>query len=569
MHALLALTLAAAAPGSPPTPLSDSPAEAIERYLERLEGVGFSGVCLVARGDQVLVARGSGLADPVRGVPNDVDTVVPLGSITKHFTAALVLRLASEGALVLDDTLERFLDDVPPDKRAITLRHLLAHASGLPESIGGLEGLEDPAALARAILAAELLFAPGKGVSYSGIGYSLLALVAAHAAGEPFEQALRRRVLLPAGMRHAGFAAADFGDAVQSRGIVDGRDEGTLLESHGGRVSLHLQGRGGLQGSARDLFAWSRALRAHAVLDEAAFAEMVTPRGRLGPEVEQGYGCGIRSGALGRALEHSGSDDVFMAWIRHGLDDERFVFVASNDAELYASVALRGVERLLAGEPAPEVPETIRLAPERLRAYEGLWGQGGETVRVEALPGGLALSSDTFEAAALLHPLPAAQRERRELLARELEAAASAAFAGDAGRLHALLDPFAPFEAFAADTGGFLDDLVARHGPFASARALPGRNRFGEIALVLELGFEQGVARVEYSFGAREVGSIRFLEAWPRRIVHPQSPERFLAYQGEDVAPWSAGFALGTDGAPRALVLSAPGGEPVSFERAR
>lgn len=108
----------------------------LDSLINSLEETGFSGALLVARGGDVVLAKGYGFADRERQVPFTPKTVFDIGSITKPFTAAAVLKLAEEGRLSLDDSLASYFPEAPADKRGITLHHLLVHAAGLPDGLG-------------------------------------------------------------------------------------------------------------------------------------------------------------------------------------------------------------------------------------------------------------------------------------------------------------------------------------------------------------------------------------------------------------------------------------------------
>lgn len=242
----------------------------VETYLERQEAAGFSGTVLAVRNGRTVVHRPFGLADRERRIPVTRDTVFDVGSITKVLTAAAVFRLAEEGKLRLDDTMTQHLGSVPPDKRAITLRQLLAHRSGLP-----LNPRRPFAPLTRAgavqeALALPLRFRPGSGQGYSNVGYALLAAVVESASGERFEAALRRRVFEPAGMSRTGFSGerrwrprdVAIGYGRQQRGARNAPDAYA--------VRWPLKGAGGVVSTARDLGRWVEAVNAGRIVQKAS-----------------------------------------------------------------------------------------------------------------------------------------------------------------------------------------------------------------------------------------------------------------------------------------------------------
>lgn len=540
-------------------------------YLSRIERLGFSGVAFAVRDDEVLLEHASGFSHLGAGVPNRPETVFPLASITKHFTAAAVLRLEMDGLLAVEDQLERFFGGVPEAKRAITVAQLLSHSSGLAGAAGIVLEARTADEFVRSALATELLFRPGTGVAYSNVGYGLLAAIVERVAEQPFEAYLREKVFLPAGMEHTGFALPRWEAGSLAHGISDGRDMGTLVDEVGERMSFGRLGSGGFMTTGGDMVRWHRALNARAVLDQGALEKMATPRHapRAPGGLAFGYGCGIEDTPLGKRLGHSGSDDVFSADFYHWLERDLFLFVAANDADMYSAGPLRDLSAILLGAQVPEPPRAIRLEPAVLAAYAGTWPlAAGEEAEVAVRGDALALLSGTPRVAALLHPVAPVQVQRRAALLARLPEAYRLAFEGDLEPLHELLDPFTPLDHFVEQEAARFDALTARHGAFRAARAVPAGNRFGEIAILAILEFERGTKHIEYSFGEREVGSIRFVDGFAERVVHPESPASFVAYRIEDHSAWRIGFRLGADGAPEELLLTDEAGKQHALRRA-
>jgi CubicO group peptidase (beta-lactamase class C family) len=225
---------------------------------------GFSGAVVVMRGGRTVFSRGVGLANRRRGIRNTPRTVFDIGSITKPLTLAAALALVEDGRLDLSDRIGDLLPGVPTDKRAITLRQLLEHRAGLPEYVvdapgGDFVELSRDRALDR-IFRRPLRFEPGTEYGYSDAGYTVAAALIEDAAGRPFDEFLRARILRRGGMRSAGF----YGDRWRRSLVALGYGGRT----HGARnapdawsdVSWSLKGAGGVAASARDLVSWTRRL---------------------------------------------------------------------------------------------------------------------------------------------------------------------------------------------------------------------------------------------------------------------------------------------------------------------
>ncbi|MCP4572543.1 MAG: beta-lactamase family protein [bacterium] len=261
----LALANAASAAGT-----NDLTAE-LDRHLSLWHETGrFHGVALVAVGDSVVLNRGYGLADRATGRPHGPGTPFDIRSISKQFTCVLILQLAAEGRLQLDDPLALYLPDYRPDTaELVTLDHLLRHTSGIPCFLndahrrGPSRPVFDPTAkyapeeFVAEFLSEDLLFAPGERYSYGNTAYFLLALVAEKVTGRPFAGLVEERLLSVAGMAGSG--------ALYAGGGVDDLAEGYVKSATGFRDCdpwrpEHFMGSGGLYATAGDLLRWNRAL---------------------------------------------------------------------------------------------------------------------------------------------------------------------------------------------------------------------------------------------------------------------------------------------------------------------
>ncbi|HEY2785393.1 MAG TPA: serine hydrolase, partial [Fimbriiglobus sp.] len=108
----------------------------LDDHMTKLESGGFSGVLLVAKDGGVILAKGYGMADRDKKIRTTADTVMCIGSVTKQFTGAAILKLEAQGKLKVTDPITRYFKDVPEDKAGITLHHLLTHSAGFEAELG-------------------------------------------------------------------------------------------------------------------------------------------------------------------------------------------------------------------------------------------------------------------------------------------------------------------------------------------------------------------------------------------------------------------------------------------------
>lgn len=204
------------APASPAarsaSPSSPAPAAVMARYLDGLTAAGkFSGTVLVARGGQVLIDTGYGLADRATQAANGPGTVFQVGSVTKQFTAMAIAMLAAAGRLRLDGRACDYLPDCPPSWRPVTIAELLTHTSGIANwsswrLTGPLPGeAADPiAAIVTQAQREPLASRPGTRASYSNPGYVVLGDIIQRVSGMSYAAFLRTRIFTPLGMASTG-----------------------------------------------------------------------------------------------------------------------------------------------------------------------------------------------------------------------------------------------------------------------------------------------------------------------------------------------------------------------------
>ncbi|BDU72538.1 serine hydrolase domain-containing protein [Mesoterricola silvestris] len=379
---LLALALAAPALALP-VPGAEVPAQ-VEAYLEPLVKRDLiSGSLLLARGGQVLVAKGFGPANREWGVPNGVDTKFRLGSLSKQFTAAGILLLEQRGLLRLEDPLAKFLPGFPGGGR-ITLHQLLSHTSGL----ANFNQLPDyweknlhPWNLAQVIdwfKDQPVRGQPGEVWSYSNAGYTLLAAVIEKVSGKDFATFLREELFRPLGMAATGVD--------QHEDILGRRADGYVKDENGvKRVSYRdmpfMNGAGSLYSTVGDLLRWDRALRTDQPLSRAS-------RERLFAPVKEHYACGwFVDRRFGRALiSHSGDITGFRCDMQRFVDDDVTVILLLNLESTFTAAVARDLGAIALGEPYKPalVPEGIGAAPGVLAEVAGSYALDPRTTLVLA-----------------------------------------------------------------------------------------------------------------------------------------------------------------------------------------
>lgn len=352
---------------------------------------------VVMRGGAVLHAKGYGLADLESGAPATPETVYPLGSIAKQFTAAGVLRLAEQGALALEDPVTRYVPELKAT-RALRVHHLLRQASGvrefntLPAFQEGIEDLDRPAAEHLAMIVKEPLgFEPGERWAYSNSNYILLATILERVTGTPYEGVLDVQFFRPLGLASFHHCAARPSAPHHARGYA--RRGGRIVPGPLENMSW-ARGDGGLCGSALDLARWAHALGTGRALRPESYRAMVATK-RLRDGTRPPYGFGLSLVPLDGARErvaHNGAIGGFQGTVARYPADDLVVVVLTNRADSSPEVVEKAIARALLGLPPPAHHDRPTTAAERAR-HVGVYeiGVPGLDVAIEERDGRLWL----------------------------------------------------------------------------------------------------------------------------------------------------------------------------------
>ncbi len=341
-----------------PAPATSTAAEATDAFLDQLGDQGFNGVVAVRSGSEVST-RAYGIADRENEVAVDAETVFDIGSVSKQFTAAAILRLEMDGVLSTEDTLGEHVPGLPDDKAAITLHQLLTNTGGLPHSLG----LDDEPIGRSDFLAlvgeTPLIAVPGEEYNYSNVGFALLGAVIEFETGGSYETYLRTSLLEPAGMLDTGYVLPDWDGQTIAVGYTEtgdrfGRPNEQIWDADG--PYWHLRANGGLLSTAADMLRWDEALQSEDVLDANAKAKFFAPHVPDGPAEGVAYAYGwvvVPMPMGGQLITHNGGNGTFFADYLWFAEHDITIFVATNSYRpSHDDLASEVANRLFDGELA-------------------------------------------------------------------------------------------------------------------------------------------------------------------------------------------------------------------------
>ena len=355
-------------PAPPAIPKGDY--GAIIRYLQARipkdlarENVPGLSIALV-NGQELIWARGFGLADKAQGVPVTANTAFRAGGISKLLTATAAMQLVDQQRLALDAPIQqtlrefyvrsRFHTDQAAADRDITLRRLLSHQSGLPsEHLRDVRSTYAMGQMPMRVSGVWLSSPPGSQVAYSNLGYSLVGAAIERSSGKSFEAQLQSRLLKPLEMNQSSFVGTGTQLSFRALGYEDGV------------ASTDAQVRdlaaGGLWASPKDLSHYVQMLFAHGlykgnrVLESPSIDQMFTQQNTgnaLDFDCQMGLGwflapCGDEPVAPGvRTYQHSGGGDDFAAQLSVLPDQQLAVIIMANDSNAEELVARLATETL-------------------------------------------------------------------------------------------------------------------------------------------------------------------------------------------------------------------------------
>jgi CubicO group peptidase (beta-lactamase class C family) len=237
---------------------------------------GFAGALVVVRDGEIALEGAYGYANREKKIRNRMDTIFAIGSTPIDFTHVGILMLLDQGKLKLSDPIETFFDDIPADKRAITVEHLMTGRSGLqnfhgvPEDGNPDHPWIDRNEAMRRIFAQKLLFSPGEGNEHSHSAWGVLAAILEIVSGESYQEFTTKRIFEPLGMKDTGFFGEPYDETRMAVGyghLVSGE---VNAPSYWGKTSWLVLGSGGQVSTVGDMLRFVRAMNDGKLLSETS-----------------------------------------------------------------------------------------------------------------------------------------------------------------------------------------------------------------------------------------------------------------------------------------------------------
>jgi CubicO group peptidase (beta-lactamase class C family) len=325
--------------------------ELVSKYYEY--GI-FNGSILIAEKGSIIIEKGYGYADREQQIPNTPETKFRIASLTKQFTAMLIMQLVEQGKIKLDGKLSDYLTYYRKDNGdKITIHNLLTHTSGVPNYTNN-EFMDNhvgtaitPKDLILTYGSGELDFEPSTKYNYSNTAYVMLGAIIEEVTGKKYETVLQENILVPLEMNNSGYEHNDIKMNNQAIGYDNSFDQVTPAKY------IHMSipfSAGGMYSTVEDLYKWDRALYTDKLVSNASKEKIYTP-------FLDNYGYGWRivtaktTDSEKTIYTHSGGIFGFGTTIMRVVSDDLAIIVLSNYTNVQSSKIANDISKIMYGIP--------------------------------------------------------------------------------------------------------------------------------------------------------------------------------------------------------------------------
>jgi CubicO group peptidase (beta-lactamase class C family) len=340
-------------PTSIPELVSGPIGKKLDEYLSE-DNPLFSGSILVAKDGEILLKKGFNYANWELKVPNSTLTKFRISSITKPFTATLIMMLYERGLIDLEERMCRYLPNCPSHWQEITIYNLLNHTSGIPEYttlLGANQVSRDPhnvSGLIDIFREEPLDFTPGDSYQYSNSNYILLGAVIEQVTNQRYDRFLQQVMLDPLEMENSGMD--DHRQILKAR-ASGYQIQGTLLVNAPFLDMTNAYATAGMYSTVEDLFLWDQALYSNQLLNKESLEVMFNPNfGGDDSGGEYGLGWQISDFQGHRKVGHTGGINGFRTNISRYIDDQVTIILLSNIETEDIQVLVSGMEEIIFGQ---------------------------------------------------------------------------------------------------------------------------------------------------------------------------------------------------------------------------
>ena len=366
----------------------------VDNFYNSLKGKAAPGIAiLLAKDGNVLYRKGFGYADIKNKILITTDTKFRIGSVTKQFTAAAILKLQENNLLSVADKLSKFIPDFPRGDE-VTIHQLLTHISGIHSYTGNHDFIDKVTktisedSLVNLIKKDSYDFNPGEKFLYNNSGYFLLGYIVGKVSGKPYGEFLKETFFNPLQMNNTGVHYAGIKLENEAKGYTKNSDK--YEEAINWDMSW-AGAAGALYSTVDDLLKWNQALYGGKVLNEESLNAALTPvvlKNGEKPPMQYGYGLGLNTYRGTDITSHSGGLHGFVTQLAYYPKEKVSVVMFSNTAEPEVNFDPNKIAEAFLWDKMDKQVSYVEssVKPKNLQIYTGryeLTGMGVITVTTE------------------------------------------------------------------------------------------------------------------------------------------------------------------------------------------
>jgi len=324
--------------------------------------IGFSGVILIAEDGKAVYHKAFGYREFAIQTPLQTSDIFELASVSKQFTAMIIMMLKEKGKLNYDDSVSKYLEI---SYKGITIRNLLTHTSGLPDYQDIMDKYWDKSKVAGNPDCIEYLnkyappkhFEPGEKYEYSNTGYMLLASIAEKASGKDFIELCRKWIFRKLKMKSTDIRTLEEKKATKNFAIghiyVEERNKWIRADSFpSSNYTIWLgnrKGPGRISSTATDLLKWDNALYTEKLIKQSTLQDAFIPM-KLNDGTFSNYGFGWelrKDPSFGKIVQHNGDNPGYKTQIIRYIDMKKTIILLNNNASKDFGPILKQMEGII------------------------------------------------------------------------------------------------------------------------------------------------------------------------------------------------------------------------------
>lgn len=312
---------------------TDSTDLIVQKMMKEQKVVGLA--LAVIKNGKPVVNKGYGLANVEHNAPVTAETVIRLGSVSKQFFTTAILKLMEDGKLSIEDSIHKFFPDAPEIWRPIRLKHLMSHTSGLKREGPAYNNsiIQPDLVIIKSAYPLPLDFKTGEKYQYSNIGYYILAEIISQVSGRPWQDYIKEKLFIPAGMKNSGMT--DFYQIIPHRASGYMHRKDTLVNAD---AMYAVRPSGGFLSTTTDMILWDKVLREKKIILKKENWELLWQpftKTSDNPESKNYYGFAweVEEYKGHKVVSHGGSNIGFRAFYIRFINDDLSIIILTNTDE--------------------------------------------------------------------------------------------------------------------------------------------------------------------------------------------------------------------------------------------